>query len=124
MAKPICIDFVGGKTNMFKPEKGHLIIKTIQKCQTVKFADSIYQLSDNKGNYFVMHATENGKPDTTASLPNGWTLKKMILKEPLIISPFGGENECYYNIVGDNLGQGYHQYIFSDSVYPPREKLF
>jgi hypothetical protein len=45
----------------------------------------------------------------------------VILKEPLIISPFGGGNECYYNIVGDNLGQGYHQYIFDDTVYPPKK---
>jgi hypothetical protein len=122
MAKPICVDFVGGETNMLKPQKEHLVIKTIQKCQTVRFADSMYQLSDNKGNYFVMHATESGKPDTTVALPNGWTLKKVIMNEPLIISPFGGGNECYYNIIGDHLGQGYHQYIFADSVYPPIEK--
>jgi hypothetical protein len=29
-----------------------------------------------------MYATESGKPDTTASFPNGWALKKVILKEP------------------------------------------
>ena len=80
------------------------------------------KLTDNKGNKYVMHATETGKPDTTAILPNSWTLKKVILKEPLIISPFGGGNECYYNIFGDNLGQGYHQYIFSDKYYPTNEK--
>ena len=118
IAKPICVDFVGGKTDILKPEKGHLVIKTIQKCQTVMFTDSIFQLTDNKGNYYVMHATETSKPDTTVILPVGWTLKKVMLKEPLIISPFGGGNECYYNIIGDNLGQGYHQYIFADSIYP------
>jgi hypothetical protein len=118
IAKPICVDFVGGKTDMLKPEKGHLVIKTIQKCQTVMFTDSIYQLTDNKGNYYVMHATEKGEPDTTVILPSGWTITKVILKEPLIISPFGGGNECYYNIIGDNLGQGYHQYIFADKIYP------
>ena len=122
IAKPICVDYVGGKTDMLKPEKGHLVIKTIQKCQTVMFADSIFQLTDNKGNFYVMHATETGKPDTTVILPSGWTLKKVILKEPLIISPFGGGNECYYNIIGDNLGQGYHQYIFADKFYPSSEK--
>lgn len=121
MAKPICVDFVGGETDMLKPEKGHLVIKTIQKCQTVMFTDSAYQLTDNKGNYYVMHATETGKPDTNANLPSGWSLKKMILNEPLIISPFGGGNECYYNIVGDHLGQGYHQYIFKSNSYPPKE---
>lgn len=118
IAKPICVDYVGGKTDMLKPAKGHLVIKTIQKCQTVLFTDSIFQLTDNKGNYYVMHATENGIPDTTAALPIGWSLNKVLLKEPLIISPFGAGNECYYNIVGDNLGQGYHRYIFSDSIYP------
>jgi hypothetical protein len=121
MAKPICVDFVGGKTDMLKPEKGHLVIKTIQKCQTVLFTDSIFQLTDNKGNYYVMHATETGKPDTTVILPSGWRLKKEKLKEPLIISPFGGGNECYYNILGDHLGQGYHQYIFAQTMYPSNE---
>jgi hypothetical protein len=122
IAKPICVDYVGGKTDLIKPEKGHLVIKTIQKCQTVLFTDSIYQLTDNQGNYYVMHATETGKPDTTVSLPNAWTLKKILLTEPLIISPFGGGDECYYNIIGDHLGQGYHQYIFADSVYPKMKK--
>ena len=121
IAEAICVDYVGGETDMLKPEKRHLVIKTIQKCQTVMFTDSVFQLSDNRGNYYVMHATESGVPDTTVILPRGWTLKKMILKEPLILSPFGGGNECYYNIVGDHLGQGYHQYIFSDSVYPSSE---
>lgn len=121
LAKPICVDYVGGKTDMLKPEKGHLVIKTIQKCQTVLFTDSAYQLTDNKGNYYVMHATETGKPDTTTNLPYGWSLNKIILNEPLILSPFGGGNECYYNIVGDHLGQGYHQYIFEGNSYPPKE---
>ena len=118
IAEPICVDFIGGKTDMLKPEKGHLVVKTIQKCQAVMFTDSIYQMTDNAGNYYVMHATETGKPSTTAILPNGWTLKKVMLKEPLIIRPFGSGNDCYFNIVGDHLGQGYHQYIFSDKVYP------
>lgn len=118
LAQPVCVDFVGGKTNMLKPEKGHLVIKTIQKCQALMFTDSIFQMTDNQGNYYVMHATETGRPDTTAILPKGWTLKKIILDEPLIIKPFGGGNDCYFNIVGDHLGQGYHQYIFADKYYP------
>lgn len=122
IAKPICVDYVGGKTDIVKPEKGHLVIKTIEKCQAVLFTDSIYQLTDNKGNYYVMHATETGKPDTTVSLPKGWSIKTVQLSEPLIISPFGGGDECYYNIIGDHLGQGYHQYIFADSVYPSMTK--
>lgn len=53
-----------------------------------------------------MNATETGEPSLDAVLPEGWTLKKVDLKEPLIISPFGGGNDCYFNIIGDNLGQG------------------
>lgn len=122
MAKPICVDYVGGETDIIKPEQGHLVIKTIQKCQTVLFADSIFQLTDNKGNYYVMHATETTKPNTSVVLPTGWSIRKVMLTEPLIISPFGGGNECYYNIVGDHLGQGYHQYIFAEQFYPSNEK--
>lgn len=118
MAQPICVDFIGGKTDMLKPAKGHLVIKTIQKCQAVRFTDHIFQLTDNNGNFYAMHATENGVPDTNVVLPSGWAIKKVMLQEPLIISPFGGGNSCYFNIVGDHLGQGYHQYIFADAVYP------
>jgi hypothetical protein len=117
LAQPVCVDFIPDKTDMLKPEKGHLVIKTIKKCQATLFTDSIYQLTDNKGNFYVMHAYESEKPDTTAILPSGWSLKKVMLQEPLIVSPFGG-GDCYYNIVGDHLGQGYHQYIFADKVYP------
>lgn len=85
------------------------------------FTDSIYQLTDNRGNFFVMHATETGKPDTTVLLPKFWNLKKVMIKEPLIIKPFGGGNNCYFNILGDHLGQGYHQYVFADKFYPTNE---
>lgn len=122
MAQPICVDFIGGKTDMLKPARGHLVVKTIQKCQAVRFTDHIFQLSDNKGNYYAMHATENGFPDTNVVLPSGWEIKKVVLQEPLIIAPFGGGNACYFNIVGDHLGQGYHQYIFSNSIYPSNEE--
>jgi hypothetical protein len=121
-AKPICIDFVGGETDILKPEEGHLVIKTIQKCQSLLFTDSIFQLTDNNGNYYVMHATETRKPSTSVILPMGWSLQKIFLNEPLIISPFGGGNECYFNIIGDHLGQGYHQYIFKDAFYPPKKQ--
>ncbi len=121
LAEPVCVDFIGGKTDILKPEKGHLVVKTIQKCQAIMFTDSIYQLTDNAGNYYVMHATETGKPDTTVVLPGGWTLHKVKLNEPLVISPFGGGDDCYFNIVGDHLGQGYHQYIFADDYYPSVE---
>jgi hypothetical protein len=69
-----------------------------------------------------MHATKTGKPETTAALPKGWSIKKVMLTAPLIITPFGAVNDCYFNIIGDNLGQGYHQYIFADKIYPSSEQ--
>ena len=98
--------------------EGHVEISTIKKCQILQFTDEIYQLTDNNGNYYVMHATETGQPTTNVSLPEGWSLEVVSLSEPLIITPFGNEGDCYFNIVIDHLGQGYHQYIYADEVYP------
>jgi hypothetical protein len=121
IAKPICVTYLPGKTNVLKPAKGYVVIKTIQKCQVVLFSGFAFQLTDNKGNFYVMHAYETGLPSETATnsiLPSGWTMKRINLSEPLIVQPFGGGNECFYNILGDSLGQGYHQYIYADKFYP------
>lgn len=74
-------------------------------------------MSDGKGNLYVMHATESGSPTTDVSLPSGWNIQKITITSPLIITPFGGGDECYFNIVGDHLGQGYHQYVYADNFY-------
>ena len=104
MAQPLSIDFIPCKTGMLKPEEGHLVVKIIKKCQILRFENEIYQLTDNKGNYYVMHATETGMPNLDVILPKGWTLKKVSLQEPLVILPFGKREDCYFNIVGDHLG--------------------
>lgn len=118
IANPVCIEYYPKRTDFLKPAKGHVAIKTIIKCQAVYFEDFIYQLTDNKGNFYAMHATENGPPTINVDLPAGWTLRRVELSEPLIITPFGGGDNCYFNILGDNLGQGYHQYIFAKASYP------
>lgn len=118
LAQPLSVDYIPTKTDMLKPEKGHLVVKVIKKCQVVYFENEIYQLSDNKGNLYVMHATETGTPNTNVVLPDGWTLQKVSLKEPLIVMPFGTTEDCYFNIVGDHLGQGYHQYQYAKEYYP------
>ncbi|MEI8093714.1 MAG: hypothetical protein WCG80_05840, partial [Spirochaetales bacterium] len=64
---------------------------------------------------YVMHATETGTPNLNVTLPAGWSLEKVDLAEPLVITPSQGG---YYNILGDCLGQGYHQYVFADAFYP------
>ena len=98
--------------------EGHFEVSTIKKCQVLQFTDEIYQLTDNNGNYYVMHATENGVQTTNVSLPQDWTLELVSLNEPLIITPFGNEGDCYFNILVDHLGQGYHQYMYADDVFP------
>jgi len=65
-----------------------------------------------------MQATETGKPDTRAELPIEWSLKKIHLKEPFIISSFDGGNNGYFNMIGDHLGEGYHPYIFAHTRFP------
>ena len=118
LAQPLAVDFIPSKTDLLKPEKGYLVVKVIKKCQILRFEDEIYQLSDNQGNYYVMHATEAGEPNLDVILPKGWILQKVPLQEPLIILPFGKGEECFFNIVGDHLGQGYHQYQYANAYYP------
>lgn len=99
-------------------EPGAIDIKVISKCHQIIFEDEIYELVDPVGNHYVMHATDTGTPDLNAAIPDGWTLSKVTLDEPLEILPFGGGDACYHNVLRDNLGQGYHQYIFAEETYP------
>ena len=121
LATPFSVDYIPKKTNMLKPEEGHLVVKVIKKCQVVYFENEIFQLSDKKGNLYVMHATETATPNLDVVLPDGYSLKKIALKEPLVIVPFGEKEDCYFNIVGDHLGQGYHQYKYAEDYYPSAE---
>ena len=118
LASPLAIDYIPSKTDMLKPAEGHLVVKVIKKCQLVYFENEIYQMSDDKGNKYVMHATETGTPNLDAVLPKGFKLEKVKLDEPLIIVPFGDKEDCYFNIVGDHLGQGFHQFEYADKFFP------
>lgn len=118
LAQPLAVDFIPSKTDMLKPAEGFLVVKIIKKCQILRFEHEIYQLTDHHGNYYVMHATETGAPNLDVVLPEGWTLQKVALQEPLVILPFGKGEDCYFNIVGDHLGQGYHQYKYANEYYP------
>ena len=120
LASPLAVDYIPSKTDMLKPEEGHLVVKVIKKCQVIVFENEIYQMSDGKGNLYAMHATETGTPNLNAILPEGFTIQKVALKEPLVIIPFGEKEDCYLNIVGDHLGQGYHQYQYASDFYPDK----
>lgn len=118
LAQPMAIDFIPSKTDIKKPAEGHLTVKVIKKCQVVVWENEIYELSDKKGNKYVMHATESGTPNLAVILPDGFQLKKIKIDTPLVVTPFGEKDECYFNIVGDHLGQGYHQYKYADDFFP------
>lgn len=118
LAEPLAVDFIPSKTDILKPEPGHLVVKTIKKCQVLRYEKDLYQLSDGKGNAYAMHATESGPPNLDAQLPEGFTLQHLALDTPLVIAPFGQSGDCYFNIVGDHLGQGYHQYRYAADRYP------
>ena len=104
----------GGKPSGQIPEPGQVIFQTVVKPQVNRWVDEIYQLTDGKGNYFVMHASAADEPSLDVELPEGWTLQRVELDEPLIITP---TVDGYFNLLMDNLGQGYHQYIYADDVF-------
>jgi hypothetical protein len=103
-------------------EPGYVSITTIAKCHQIRYdGPLIYELSDGQGNRYVMHATATGTPDIEGvELPAGWTVSARTIDEPLELLPFGGETDCYYNIVRDNLVQSYHQFAYAADLYPAK----
>ncbi len=99
---------------------GFVSVSSISKCHQLTFSGpTIYELSDPAGNRYVMHATATGTPDTTTvQLPNGWQLQAKTISEPLVIEPVGDGDDCYYNILRDNLLQSYHQYVYAGPSWP------
>lgn len=120
LAQIVGVTFIPEKTSILKPDEGHLVVKTIEKCQSILYlkGKEVFELSDDKGNSYIMHATEKSNPNLDVVLPEGWLLESRILEEDLVIGPFGGGDFCYYNILGDHLGQGYHQVEYSDEIFP------
>jgi hypothetical protein len=114
-------DASGCNLDVVKP--GYVSITTIDKCQELTFSGpTIYELVDERGNRYVMHATADGTPKVEGvALPQGWTLSKVAISEPLTLQPRGA-GHCYYNIIRDNLVQSYHQYYFVDDVFSPGVK--
>jgi hypothetical protein len=102
---------------------GYVSINTIAKCHQIVFnGPTVYELADGQGNRYIMHATADGQPKTAEpALPDGWTLTAQTISEPLVLLPFGGGDQCYYNVVRDNLVQSYHQVAYAQAQYPPQD---
>lgn len=113
-----CFPDVGGCAGD-RVDPGYVSINTLAKCHRLVYEGrSIYELSDGDGNRYVMHATATGTPDLDPALPTDWTLREREIGEPLELLPFGGGNNCFYNVIRDNLAQSYHQYVYAGAQYP------
>lgn len=112
-----CLPADGGCSTS-KVEPGHLAVIVTEKCHELTFSDQAIFLRGPDGEVAVMHATADGLPTVTATLPSGWTLTREELTEDLVLHPFGGGDACFYNILRDEFQQSYHQIAYAQATYP------
>ena len=98
--------------------EGALTVTVTRKCHELVFEGDAWILSGPSGERAIMHATEAAAPTGDVSLPDGWTLERTTLAEPLVVHPFGADGDCYYNIFRDQRVQAYHQFAYSGASYP------
>lgn len=97
---------------------GELLVVVTRKCHELVFEGDVIFLRGPNGERAVMHATADGNPTTDVKLPAGWSLEKETLSAPLVVHPFGGNSECFYNIIRDARLQSYHQLSYAGPTYP------
>ncbi len=97
---------------------GGLLFVVTRKCHELVFENEAFFLSGPNGERAVMHATADGNPTVDVRLPAGWKLEKQPLATPLVVHPFGGGNECLYNVIRDHKLQSYHQLAYAGPRYP------
>ena len=98
--------------------EGALTVTVTRKCHEIVFEGDVWFLVGPSGERAVMHATEAAEPSGDVSLPDGWALEQETLTEPLVLHPFGGEGDCYYNILRDHRVQAYHQFEYAGASFP------
>lgn len=97
---------------------GALLVVVTRKCHELVFEQEGWFLDGPNGERAIMHATADGTVKETVELPAGWTLKKEPLATPLVLRPFGGGDECFFNIIRDHALQSYHQFKYAKPQYP------
>jgi hypothetical protein len=100
------------------PKEGGLLFIVTEKCHELVFEGDVVYLNGPEGEKAIMHATPDGVPTTDVVLPEGWTLTAETLAEPLTVHPFGGGDQCFYNIIRDSKVQSYHQIAYAGATYP------
>jgi hypothetical protein len=116
LAKPICVHFIGGKTDVLKPKKRAFGCKNHPKMP----GDTVLRLylsTDRQQGKFLCLARRRIGPASHY----GNLARRLVAQKSDATSAVGGGCHCYFNILGDHLRQGYHQYIFADKIYPEGE---
>ena len=109
----------GDACNPEKLKSGELAFIVTRKCHRITFAGEQIFLIGPNGEEAVLHASAGSKaPTTDVGLPDGWSIERKTLDEPLTIHPFGGEGECFFNVIRDELAQSYHQIAYAGDTYP------
>ena len=109
----------GETCNPQKIASGELAVIVTRKCHRITLEGEQLFLYGPDGEEAVLHASAGTEaPTTDVELPDGWSIQRKTLDEPLTIHPFGGEGECYYNVIRDALQQSYHQIAYAGNTYP------
>lgn len=109
----------GETCNPERLKSGELAFIVTRKCHQITFSGEQFFLYGPYGEQAVLHASGGTEaPTTDVALPDGWSIEQETLDEPLTIHPFGGEGECYYNVIRDELQQSYHQIAYAGDTYP------
>ncbi len=119
LSKIEAADCIGaGGCSSMGANPGALFVVVTRKCHELVFENEGWFLDGPNGERAIMHATANGTVNENITLPAGWTLKKEALVTPLVLRPFGGDDECFYNIIRDHALQSYHQFKYAKPQYP------
>lgn len=113
-----CYPEGSGGCEQTNAEPKHLAVILVEKCHVVRVKSPTYELTDTKGNKFVMNAHSGPKPVTDVALPDGWRMDVVERDKPLEIKPFGGGDSCFHVVLNDSEKQFYHQFYDADGVFP------
>lgn len=107
--------------------EGNVLVSVISKCQNMTWtSDSIYVLTDEWSNTYIMHASGSNTTESlkeaasNAVFPEGWSVESVNITEPLTIYPRMVEEDgsCYYTIIRDSQDNSYHEIGCGGSVQP------
>ena len=121
LAQILAVDCLpsGETCNPERLKSGELAFVVTRKCHRITFDGEQLFLYGPAGEEAVLHASAGTEePSSDVELPDGWSIERKTLDQPLTIHPFGEGGECYYNVIRDELQQSYHQIVYAGDTYP------